>query len=89
MGRFVNIIEIAPIVTLGGVGAAALVEQGSKAQNSLGRKTKRPREGAFSFSGGGASPLRRTLSGILPRLSPESSPECDVTIYANRESRIY
>ena len=71
---FVNIIEIAPIVALGGVGttggergiqlarfanslptcrcAAALVEQGSKAQNSLGRKTKRPREGAFSFSGG-------------------------------------
>ena len=44
--------------------AAALVEQGSKAQNSLGRKTKRPREGAFSFSGGERG--IRTLGTVSP-----------------------
>ena len=53
------------------------------------RENKKAPRGAVSFSGGGASPLRRMLSGILPRLSPESSPECDVTIYANRESIRY
>ena len=42
--------------------AAARLEQGSKAHTSLGRKTKRPREGAFSFSGGeGGIRTRGTL----------------------------
>ena len=41
--------------------AAAPVERGSKAHTSLGEKTKRPREGAFSFSGGGASHERTML----------------------------
>ena len=44
--------------------AAARLEQGSKAHTSLGRKTKRPREGAFSFSGGERG--IRTLGTVSP-----------------------
>ena len=41
-----------PLRGAGGGCAAARLEQGSKAHTALGRKTERPHEGAFLFSGG-------------------------------------
>ena len=35
---------------------------GFSSSTTLGEKNKRPLKGAFCFSGGGASPLRRMLS---------------------------
>ena len=37
--------------------------------NLIRRKNKRPRKGAFCFSGGGASPPRTMLSGHFPNFS--------------------